>query len=45
MGVNMYTKQMELWKGNFGENYTERNTYNPNELDELYKNNYVGSWL
>jgi pseudaminic acid biosynthesis-associated methylase len=32
----METKQMEFWKGKFGEEYTERNTYSVAELDEKY---------
>jgi pseudaminic acid biosynthesis-associated methylase len=29
-------KQVELWQGAFGEEYTERNTYNPEQLDQFY---------
>lgn len=30
--------QEQLWKGDFGAQYTERNTYAPEELDQLYNN-------
>jgi pseudaminic acid biosynthesis-associated methylase len=32
-----------VWAGNFGEEYTNRNVYNPKELDELYTNRYGAS--
>ena len=34
------TKQEEIWKSDFGEEYTERNTWDINELEEWYKNMY-----
>lgn len=36
----MGTEQIEFWKSEFGTDYTERNTYNPIELDAFYKNTY-----
>lgn len=32
--------QEEIWSGNFGKEYTERNTLELDEVNELYKNNY-----
>ncbi|KRE97954.1 methyltransferase type 11 [Paenibacillus sp. Soil766] len=32
----MKTKQMEFWQGEFGAEYTARNTYSPQELDQVY---------
>jgi pseudaminic acid biosynthesis-associated methylase len=33
-------KQELFWKGDFGKEYTERNTYSPDELDQLYLSMY-----
>jgi pseudaminic acid biosynthesis-associated methylase len=30
------TRQMEVWSGTFGREYTDRNTMSPEELDALY---------
>jgi len=42
MGVNTTneTDQIRTWSGDFGREYTDRNTYTPAELDELYRRNY-----
>jgi pseudaminic acid biosynthesis-associated methylase len=34
------TKQTETWRGEFGSQYSERNLYNPLDLDNLYQRNY-----
>ncbi len=34
------TKQTETWRGEFGSEYSERNLYNPHDLDNLYQRNY-----
>jgi pseudaminic acid biosynthesis-associated methylase len=34
------TSQASVWKGSFGREYTDRNTFAPAELDELYLKNY-----
>lgn len=34
------TAQIKTWTGDFGREYTDRNTYSPEELDELYRRNY-----
>jgi pseudaminic acid biosynthesis-associated methylase len=34
------TKQMELWRGQFGEEYTARNTISLEEMEALYERNY-----
>lgn len=34
------TEQVCTWSGDFGREYTDRNTYTPAELDELYRRNY-----
>jgi len=34
------TEQMELWKGDFGKAYTDRNSYLLEELEALYEKNY-----
>jgi pseudaminic acid biosynthesis-associated methylase len=34
----MQTKQTEFWKGDFGKEYTDRNTYSPKEWDQFYIN-------
>jgi pseudaminic acid biosynthesis-associated methylase len=31
------TRQMEIWSGAFGREYTDRNTLSPEELDALYR--------
>ena len=42
MGLNTpnETEQIRTWSGDFGREYTDRNTYTPAELDELYRRNY-----
>jgi pseudaminic acid biosynthesis-associated methylase len=32
----MRTQQMEFWLGEFGKQYTDRNTLNPSQLNQLY---------
>lgn len=34
------TKQMEMWQGQFGEEYTARNTISLEEMEVLYERNY-----
>jgi pseudaminic acid biosynthesis-associated methylase len=34
------TEQIRTWTGDFGREYTDRNTCTPAELDELYRRNY-----
>jgi pseudaminic acid biosynthesis-associated methylase len=34
------TPQIDVWKGQFGREYTERNTFETDALDELYRKNY-----
>jgi len=34
------TFQEETWRGDFGKEYTDRNTFTPDEVDDLYINNY-----
>ena len=34
------TAQTEIWKGEFGRDYTDRNTFDPAALDDLYRKNY-----
>lgn len=34
------TAQSAVWKGQFGRDYTDRNTYDPDGLDGLYLKNY-----
>jgi pseudaminic acid biosynthesis-associated methylase len=34
------TKQASVWEGQFGKEYTDRNTLTPPQLDQLYKRNY-----
>jgi pseudaminic acid biosynthesis-associated methylase len=36
----MITRQMEFWKGDFGAQYTDRNTFNPEELNQIYLEQY-----
>lgn len=36
----MKTNQEEIWMGKFGQEYTERNIFSPEELDELYKRTF-----
>ena len=36
----METKQASVWEGQFGKEYTDRNTLTPLQLDQLYKRNY-----
>lgn len=40
MSTSQDTKQIRTWTGDFGREYTDRNTYTPGELDELYLRNY-----
>ena len=35
-----HTAQIETWTGDFGREYTDRNTYSPAELDEFYRRTY-----
>lgn len=34
------TEQIRTWTGDFGREYTDRNTYSPKEVDELYRRQY-----
>jgi pseudaminic acid biosynthesis-associated methylase len=34
------TEQIRTWNGDFGREYTDRNTHTPAELDELYRQSY-----
>ena len=36
----MKTKQTDFWEGNFGKEYTDRNTRNFEEWDVFYKKNW-----
>ncbi|MEX1028734.1 MAG: pseudaminic acid biosynthesis-associated methylase [Paenibacillaceae bacterium] len=36
----MKTNQMDFWAGEFGSEYTERNTYTPEQLNEFYMNQF-----
>lgn len=36
----MQTKQMDFWSGDFGAQYTDRNTFSVEQLDEIYVNQY-----
>ncbi|MCR8632374.1 MULTISPECIES: pseudaminic acid biosynthesis-associated methylase [Paenibacillus] len=36
----MVTEQMEFWQGKFGQEYTERSTFTPKEIDLLYVEQY-----
>lgn len=36
----MITDQMERWSGTFGQEYTDRNIFSAQELDDLYQKNY-----
>lgn len=36
----MKTKQIEFWSGEFGKNYTDRNTWNLQEWDQFYLQNW-----
>jgi pseudaminic acid biosynthesis-associated methylase len=42
MGLNTIneTEQIRTWSGDFGREYTDRNTYTPAELDEVYSRSY-----
>ena len=33
----MQTKQVDFWKGNFGKDYTDRNTHSAEDWDDFYK--------
>lgn len=37
---SLNTEQIRVWTGEFGRQYTDRNTYTLAELDELYRSNY-----
>lgn len=37
---SLQTTQIQIWTGDFGREYTDRNTYTPAGLDELYRQNY-----
>jgi len=34
------TQEEEVWSGEFGKEYTDRNIMSPDELDQLYVDNY-----
>ncbi len=34
------SQQEKIWKSDFGKNYTDRNVYSPNQLDEFYIETY-----
>ncbi len=34
------TEQIRIWSGGFGREYTDRNTFSPAQVDELYQRNY-----
>jgi len=34
------TEQINTWTGDFGREYTDRNTYDPEGLDDLYRRDY-----
>ncbi|MCW3083818.1 MAG: hypothetical protein JWP12_1184 [Bacteroidetes bacterium] len=36
----MKTKQIEFWKGDFGKEYTDRNSFSSEEWDNFYKANW-----
>lgn len=36
----MNTPQIEFWSGDFGREYTDRNTYSPESWDQFYLRNY-----
>ncbi|MGI8952500.1 MAG: pseudaminic acid biosynthesis-associated methylase [Chitinophagaceae bacterium] len=38
--MQIHTKQEEFWLGEFGKQYTERNSKNDNEWDDFYRKNY-----
>jgi len=38
--MNAHSTQEEVWKSNFGKDYTDRNIFNKNELDNFYHNLY-----
>jgi pseudaminic acid biosynthesis-associated methylase len=40
MSTSAGTAQTEVWKGEFGRSYTDRNTFNVEALDSLYRKNY-----
>jgi len=35
--MNTKTKQVDFWQNDFGKEYTQRNTYSKEELDEVYQ--------
>src|SRR5271169_1368975 len=37
---SLETAQTEVWKGGFGRDYTDRNTFGVDALDSLYRENY-----
>ncbi|GGF91475.1 pseudaminic acid biosynthesis-associated methylase [Paenibacillus abyssi] len=36
----MNTEQIEFWQGSFGKEYTDRNTFSVEQLDQIYKEQY-----
>jgi pseudaminic acid biosynthesis-associated methylase len=34
------TRQMNMWSGDFGRSYTDRNPHTPEAMDELYRKNF-----
>jgi pseudaminic acid biosynthesis-associated methylase len=40
MSQSMKTSQIEKWMGDFGRQYTDRNVFNPEALDALFRRNY-----
>lgn len=40
MSSSQNTEQIRTWTGDFGREYTDRNTYSPKGLDDLYRRNY-----
>ena len=40
MSPSPNTEQIRTWTGDFGREYTDRNTFTPEGLDDLYRRNY-----
>lgn len=38
--MNDKTKQMDVWSGDFGQEYTDRNPHSPAEMDPLYQEHF-----
>src|SRR5579859_2621006 len=38
--ASLDTAQAEVWKGDFGREYTDRNTFDVNALEAVYQKNY-----